>query len=311
MNIEIQDVSKVFGRGKQRVQALNGVTLEVEDQIFGLIGPNGAGKTTLIRMLCGLLRPSSGRLTIGGLDCWGDSFRIKRHVSFLHENAEYPAGVSAEDYLVFVGRIRGMTKTEAESQACELLEYLGLSENKDRWIIKFSKGMRQLVGIAASFMGSPNLIILDEPTANLDPNGRFLVLDLVRRQHDEENTGFLISSHILHELEKISTEVGFLFQGHIMARGRLSEIIKDLPSGNIIVRATKMEQLYELVKSQYAEGTVRLHDDELIILHSDTQEVSRTINRALQECGGVLIEFRHEEGDLERAFKELARRLSE
>ncbi len=308
--IQIQNVSKTYGR-RRRVEALKDITLEIEDHIFGLIGPNGAGKTTLIRMLCGILKPSSGRLTIGGLDCWDDSFRIKKHVSFLHEVAEYPTGVSALEYLMFVGRIRGMTESEAQNQAKELLEYLGLAESEDRWIVNYSKGMRQLVGIAASFMGSPELIILDEPTANLDPSGRSLVLELVRRQYEEAGTNFFISSHILHELERVSTEVGFLFQGRIVAQGSPAGIIKDLPQGNLIVRTTKTEQLYEILRRQYPEEAIKLHGDEIILFNTEIQEASQRVYQGLQECEGILIEFKQDEGGLERAFRELAGRLEQ
>ncbi|MHA1771615.1 MAG: ABC transporter ATP-binding protein [Candidatus Thorarchaeota archaeon] len=307
MKIILKNVTRTYGH-KRKIIAVNNVNLEITNQIFGLIGPNGAGKTTIIRMLCGLLQPDSGSLHIDDMDCWREAYEIKKKVSFLHEVTEYPAGISGLEYLIFIGRIRGMQFEEAKRQAQQLIRYLKLEDSADRWIVDYSKGMKQLIGVAASFMGNPSLIILDEPTANLDPNGRFLVLDLIKQHFTEHGVGFLISSHILHELERISTEVGFLFNGRIIAKGSPTHILSDLPRGNVVIRATKLVDLYSRLKELYPEMAVQFQDNELVVENADIQETSQRIHQGLQDCGGVLLEFRQEEGNLERAFKELARR---
>ena len=305
MKISLYNVSKSYGK----VLAVDQVNLEINDSIFGLIGPNGAGKSTIIRMLCGLLRPDSGTLTIDGLDCWGEAFQIKEQVSFLHETAAYPDGISAMDYLVFVGQVRGMSKNAAKEQAMQLLERVNMEKAADRWIATYSKGMRRLVGVTSSFMGMPKAIVLDEPTANLDPNGRFIVLDLIKQWHEENDTTFFISSHILHELERVSTDVGFLFGGRLVAHDAPSKIMSDLPRGRLILRVTNIEEVFETIRSRYPDMDVSLQGDLIYINDFDQKEASRRINSVLLEYDATLLEFKRDEGSLEHAFKELARRF--
>ncbi len=258
-----------------------------------------------------MLKPTSGNLKINGMDCWSDSFKIKKNVSFLHEEAEYPLGASAFAYLVFIGRIRGMSKESAQQQANELLERLELADAAHRAIMDYSKGMKQLVGVASSFMGYPDAIVLDEPTANLDPNGRFRVLELVRQWHEERKTTFLISSHILHELERVCTDAGFIFKGQLVAHGSPSEILGGLPLSSVRVRTTKQQEVYEALVKTYPEMSITLRSDAIILDglgDMQIQEVSRQINEVLSKCDAVMLELRQEDGSLEHAFKELARR---
>ncbi len=305
MSITIQGVTKTFGK----IRAVDDVSLKIEQGIFGLIGPNGAGKTTLVRMLCGLLKPDQGNMQIGSHDCWSDAFEIKKTVSFLHETNEYPTGVSARKFLVFIGRIRGMTRTAAEHQASELLTRLNLDYASDRWISGYSKGMKQLVGVASCFMGDPQLIVMDEPTANLDPTGRYLVLQLVREWHDDRNVTFFISSHILHELERVCTHAGFLFKGRLVAQGTPTEIFHNLPAGNVIIRTDKTNCVFERLKEQFEMVEILQHEGVVLVRNQRLEDVSAKLNQILEQCGGMLLEFRQQDGYLEQTFKDLARRF--
>ena len=302
--ISVRDVTKSFGH----VKALDGLSLDMEPGILGLIGPNGAGKTTLVKMLCGMLKPNNGSLRIGGLNCWKQSHTIKEKVSFLHEDVEYPLGISAIDYLIFVGRIRKMSKRLAQQQAKEIIEYLNLSEHSSRSIFNFSKGMKKLVGIGASVMGNPNLVIMDEPTANLDPSGRFLVIDLIDQLHKEKGTGFLISSHILHELERVCTSVAFLFGGNLLATGTTDEILGDIPHTNLVIRVRKTELVLETLLKLEPTLDFELNSGRIIVRNQEIEHISGILNEAVQQNNSLILELRTEDSDLERIYKTLARR---
>jgi ABC-2 type transport system ATP-binding protein len=255
-----------------------------------------------------MLKPNNGSLRIDGLDCWKQSHIIKERVSFLHEDVEYPQGVSAIDYLTFVGRIRKMPKEPARQQAKELIDYLNLSEHSSKSIFEFSKGMKKLVGIGAAIIGNPNLIIMDEPTANLDPSGRFLVMDLVNQLHREKGIGFLISSHILHELERVCTSVGFLFGGNILATGTTDEILGNIPHTNLIIRVRKTDLVLRTLLELEPKLDAELSSGRIIVRNRDIEYVSGILNKAVQQNNSLILEFRTEDSDLERIYKILAGR---
>ena len=160
------------------VEALRGLSLEVPKGVSGLVGPNGSGKTTLINILLGLLKPDDGEAYMLGLDCWRDSYQIKQRVGVLRENPGYPKHLTGNRYLKMIARIRDLPQPEVEvKKALESVELIGAG---DRRIGEYSAGMLQRLGLAQALMGDPELIILDEPIANLDPLSRIKLLETIK-----------------------------------------------------------------------------------------------------------------------------------
>lgn len=207
------------------VVALNGLTLEVpRGRIFGLIGPNGAGKTTTIRICLGLLKPDSGEARLLGEDPWNNP-DVRARVGVLHEHMELPRHIRALEFLKHVARIYGVP--EAGKRAREALELVGLADSADRKIGALSAGMKQRLCIAQALIHEPELVIADEPMANLDPLGRSEVIDLVARLHKDEGVDFVISSHILPELGRICDSVALIHEGRVRVTGTLDELMRE------------------------------------------------------------------------------------
>ena len=207
------------------VVALNGLTLEVpRGRIFGLIGPNGAGKTTTIRICLGLLKPDSGEARLLGEDPWNNP-DVKARVGVLHEQMELPRHIRALELLEHVARIYGVP--EASKRAREVLELVGLADAANRKIGALSAGMKQRLCIAQALIHEPELVIADEPMANLDPLGRSEVIDLVARLHKDEGVDFVISSHILPELGRICDSVALIHEGRVHVTGTLDELMRE------------------------------------------------------------------------------------
>jgi ABC-2 type transport system ATP-binding protein len=191
--VEVDKISKNFGH----VQALDELELKIEPGLFGIIGPNGAGKTTLLRILLGLIQPSSGFARVLDMDI-SQSKKIRERIGVLLENPTLPKAMGAREYLSQVIKLYG-----GNSDPDELLELVGLQDATNRQIGHLSAGMRQRLGIALVFAGNPELIILDEPTSNLDVPGREQMLDLLSHLYHKSKVSIIIASHILTELEQV------------------------------------------------------------------------------------------------------------
>ena len=222
--IEVQKLSKTYRSplGLRRHRALEDVSLAVEPgQIVSLLGPNGAGKTTLVKILLGLLRPSSGMARIAG-EVAG-SIRSRLQVGYLPENLLTESHHTADSALTYWGRLNYLSRTQSRLRRAELLETVGL----DKWasvpVRQFSKGMRQRLGLAGVLLHDPAILILDEPTDGLDPAGRKQVRDLICAAKNQGKTIFL-NSHLLQEVEQISDQVAILDRGELKFFGSLTAI---------------------------------------------------------------------------------------
>ena len=216
--LRIEGLYKRFGDK----QVLNGVNLTVpEHSIFGFIGKNGAGKTTTMKMILGLLKPDAGEITVNGEKAVYGETSTNRYIGYLPDVPAFYPFMTASEYLRFCGEISGMKKTENEARCKELLDLVGLGDEKHR-IKGFSRGMKQRLGIAQALLNRPKLLICDEPTSALDPVGRKEILDILLAVR--EQTTVLFSTHILSDVERICTDVAFLDHGVIEMQGKLSEI---------------------------------------------------------------------------------------
>jgi ABC-2 type transport system ATP-binding protein len=220
--IETQDLSKQY----KGVNALQGLNLHVaQHSIFGFLGPNGAGKSTAIKLLLGLIKPSSGRAAVFGLDTVNDSVAVRKRVGYLAQDPRYYEHMTARETMRFAARFfyRG-PKDAVEERIVETLNLVGLEEKADRTIKSFSGGERQRLGIAQAQVNYPDLLILDEPAAALDPMGRRDVLEVMARLR--KHTTIFYSTHILDDVQRVSDSVAILNHGRLVAQAPIEQLLE-------------------------------------------------------------------------------------
>ncbi len=276
--IVAEGLSKSYGS----VNAVEGLSLSLDEgSVTGLIGPNGAGKTTTIKMILGLLKPDKGWVKVFGQDPW-DNTKIRSMIGVVYEKAFFPAHQKTLDYLKRVCRIFGVP----ESRAMEVLELVNLQEASDREIRALSAGMLQKFAIAHALVNKPKLVVADEMTANLDPQARSELLELVLQLHKDEKVTFLLSSHILPELSMVCDSVAIMNRGKVWAFGKLTELYEKYAVGIIRVSTDKPYELEaELKKLKYVKEldsdirgvSVRVVEDKEDKLYEDVPKLAKKI----------------------------------
>lgn len=224
--LRIAGLSKTFKVGfwGRRVTAVAGFDLEVRrGEVFGFLGPNGAGKTTTLKMLMGLIYPTSGKAWLFGKEI-GDR-DSRRRLGFLPESPYFYDYLTGAEFLRFYGHLFGLGGEALERRITDLLEIVGMSHARHLQLRKFSKGMLQRVGIAQALINDPELVVLDEPMSGLDPVGRKEVRDLILRLKESGKTIFF-SSHILHDAEMLCDRVAIILKGRLVACGRVAELVQ-------------------------------------------------------------------------------------
>jgi len=223
--VRAESLSKTYRVGfwGRRVRAVADLSFEVRSgEIFGLLGPNGAGKTTTIKMLLGFVRPSSGHAFIAGQKA--GTVASRRHLGYLPENPALYEFLRGDEYLIFAGRLSGLSRADARRRSADLLERVGLAGRADRPIRKFSKGMVQRLALAQALIGDPPIVVLDEPMSGLDPIGRKDVRDLILQLREDGRT-VLFSTHILSDVEAICDRVGIVVDGRLTDCGALADLV--------------------------------------------------------------------------------------
>ena len=222
--IETTDLTKDYDRNT----AVDHLSLQIEEgEIFGFLGPNGAGKTTTLLMLLGLSQPSQGSARIYGLDPTRKPREIKRLVGYLPENVGFYGDMNAVQSLEYVAELNGMERGETSEKIREALEVVGLSEDEHKKVGAYSRGMRQRLGIAEVLIKDPKMLFLDEPTLGLDPDGALRMVDLIKSLNREKKITVLLSSHNLHQVQKISHRVGIMIKGKMVAEGSVEALAKE------------------------------------------------------------------------------------
>lgn len=200
--------------------AVDRVSLQLTNGVYGLLGANGAGKTTFMRMLCGILKPTSGTVTFDGMDVSSEEYRVK--LGYLPQDFGYYPDFNGMDFLLYMASLKGLTKTEAKRKSKKLLELVSLSDVAKKKIATYSGGMKQRLGIAQALLNDPKIIILDEPTAGLDPKERVRFRNLIKELGTESIV--LLSTHIVSDIEHIADTVLMMKAGQIVFNGSADEI---------------------------------------------------------------------------------------
>ncbi|HEY5778253.1 MAG TPA: ABC transporter ATP-binding protein [Terrimicrobiaceae bacterium] len=208
---------------RQRVVAVNDLSLEIQEgEVYGLLGPNGSGKSTTLKVLLGLASPTRGKTTIFGVD--SRDYRSHRSVGFLPENPYFYKFLTADETLRFYGKLCALRGGQLDARIAELLSLVGLEEAKHRRVGGYSKGMLQRIGLAQALVQDPRLIVLDEPTAGVDPAGSHQIRDLILELKKRGKT-ILLTSHLLGEAQEVCDRVGIMSRGSMVREGSLAELI--------------------------------------------------------------------------------------
>lgn len=255
--VVIDNLTKVFKRGvgHKLFTAVKDVSFTVKTgEVYGLIGPNGSGKSTTMKALLGLLAPTQGRTSIFGMD--SQQVESRRAVGFLPENPYFYKHLTGMETVLFFGRLCGMSGKKLQDQARELLKLTGLENAADRRLAGYSKGMLQRIGLAQALVHEPKLLVLDEPTAGVDPSGSRRIRDLIL---DCKSRGItvLVTSHLLEQLQEVCDRIGIMSQGRMVSEGPIEELIAvENQTEFVLEDATPelLQQIRDLVASKPGSG---------------------------------------------------------
>ena len=298
--VQTSQLSKIFrvGLWGKRVTAVDGLNLEVRrGEVFGFLGPNGAGKTTTLKMLMGLIYPTSGRARLFGRDL-GDP-QTKAWLGFLPESPYFYDYLTSREFLGFYGHLFGLWGAVLDKRIDELLELVGMTHAKNLQLRKFSKGMLQRVGIAQALINDPELVVLDEPMSGLDPIGRKEVRDLILRLKESGKT-VLFSSHILHDAEVLCDRVAMILKGRLVACGRVTDLLDQGASHQVelVVDRLTPEGLDHL---RPLTDKVVMQGDLMLVVLKSQQQVGGALE-IIRTAKARLVSLNPQKGSLEDLF---------
>ncbi|NEZ44965.1 ABC transporter ATP-binding protein [Paenibacillus alvei] len=278
MELTIQNISKQF---KERV-AVNQFTAEFSCGVYGLLGPNGAGKTTLLRMLADILRPTSGMIQLNGQDIRMMGDRYREVLGYLPQQFGYYRQFTGRRFLMYIAALKGLEKRAAAAKVKEVLQLVGLGYEADFKIKSYSGGMRQRLGIAQALLNDPKVLILDEPTAGLDPTERIRFRNILSEM--SANRIILLSTHIVSDIEYVAKDVLLMKQGCLLKQERLVSLLEELKES--VWKVTVDENQLPILKQRYKIVNVLRRDSgvEVRILSPDKPLLTaQTVTAGLED----------------------------
>ena len=302
-----QELTKIYDRGEKSLKAVDKIDITMEPGIHGFLGPNGAGKTSTINMLIGAISITEGKAKIKGE--LAGSVRARRIIGFLPQDPSFYDTMTGEQYLKFVGEISGLRRKNIKEKVDELIGNLELSEARDRKIEKYSEGMKQRIGIAAALIHDPELLIMDEPTSNLDPIGRANIIKDIKEL--SKKMSVFVSSHILSEVEQMCEKVTIINKGKIVLTDTIKNIkkmhsIKE--NQNIVILDTSSNEkiIAKLKEKDYITNIwVDDTDNKIHIVSKDLEMLQKAIPKMIIENDIILREFHQLESSFQDIFIEI------
>ncbi len=294
--VRVDAVIKTFGS----VRALDGATFELGEGVTGLLGSNGAGKSTLIKILLGLVAPTSGEATVFDLDVRTRGTDIRQLVGYMPEHDCLPPDTTATDWVSHLALMSGLPRTAARERTAEVLRHVGLYEERYRAIGGYSTGMKQRVKLAQALVHDPKLLLLDEPTNGLDPAGRDEMLDLVHRTGSEFGMAVIVASHLLGEIERVCTYLVAIEGGKLLRSAPLGSFTEG--TGTLAVEVD--EQAPALAARLTEQGFTTAIDGRAVLVALDGDRTYDAVRDAVVDLGLPLIRIEARRHRLEDLFRD-------
>lgn len=291
--ISIENLTKRYedADAQNATTAVDRLNLKIDrGEIFGLLGPNGAGKTTMILMLLGLTEPTAGRVTVCGINSTRNPIDVKKRVGYLPDDVGFYEDMSGLDNLLYTAYLNRIPKQEARARAHTLLKRVGLADSATKKVGKYSRGMRQRLGFADVLIKNPEVIILDEPTLGIDPEGVREFLDLIQRLSRDEGLTVLLSSHHLHQVQKICDRVGLFVHGQMLAQGDMKSLADQLFSDTTFVITVKAPNMSEacMEKLSGLAGVINMKQQDEVLLIEAQYDMTTEVAKTVIETDGML-----------------------
>ena len=309
--LKIQNLTKRYGK----FLAVDDLNLHIKKgEIYGFVGPNGAGKTTTMRIVCGLLKATSGTVLVDGIDALANPQDIKRKVGYVPDFFGVYDNLRVMEYMEFYGSMYGIDKETVDEIAEGLLELVDLSDKREAFVDNLSRGMKQRLCVARALIHNPELLVLDEPNSGLDPRARFEMKEVLKNLGSMGKT-IIISSHILPELAEMCTSIGIMEHGRLIADGRVDEIMsKSHGVQPIKMRAfvpdydneeEEREYMVRVLREQPKVGRVSFTEDELQISFAGDDREAAQLLKSLLGHNIMVSHFYREKENLESLFLEI------
>jgi len=299
------NLTKVYGTGTKKVLAVDGIDFTMTSGVHGFLGPNGAGKTSTINMLIGAISITEGNAFLKGKKA--GTKKAREFIGFLPQDPAFYEKLSGFEYLIFLARLNSIPKNIAKQKALDLLKFFDLMEDRDRKIKTYSMGMKQKIGLAAGLIHDPKLLILDEPTSNLDPLVRKKIIDYVRKISKEMS--IFISSHVLSEVEQMCDRVTIINKGKIILTDTVQNVKKWFSnSTNLYVIDTNANETFlSVVKGLEMITDAWIDEKEKLIYinTNDVEQLQKVIPKLIIEKDLILKSFYQPESSLQDAFLEI------
>ncbi len=274
MELSVNGLSKQY----EHQLAVHEVSLHLSEGVYGILGANGAGKTTLMRMLAGVLKPTKGEIRLDRWDVTKEEYRAC--IGYLPQDFGYYPEFSALEFMCYIGCLKGMSKQVARAKSKVLLETVGLSKVQAKKIRSFSGGMKQRLGIAQALLNNPKLLILDEPTAGLDPKERIRFRNLISQLGKERIV--ILSTHIVSDIESIAHTILIMKQGQLIETGNMQEIIRCV-EGKVSEGIVSHEKAEKIMKEQIVVNVREEKEGTLLRVIGDGQEGMRLVSPTLED----------------------------
>ena len=301
--VETHGLTKKYGD----ITAVEDLDLSVyRGEVFGLLGPNGAGKTTTTLMLLGLTEPTAGYAKIQGMDCLTDTINVKRITGYLPDNVGFYPDMTGRENLRFTGRLNGLDRADCEKRIERLLERVGMTDAADRKTGTYSRGMRQRLGIADVLMKDPKVIIMDEPTLGIDPEGMRELTALIQRLSTEDGRTILISSHQLYQVQQICDRVGIFVAGKLIACGKVRDLGAKLNESGKYISEFSVDPYDPAIEERIEtmEHVLSVSTDSSGNIHLEaSSDISEELFSMLRLNGSQLVYYRNGSGNLDEIYR--------